>query len=559
VVIFNGLYIDNTGYGIYVENSDVTWYVDGISAVMSNDVWFAGHLFVLDGGSLTIDLVMFEIGDGFDGVTRIIVENGGTLDARNVVFDADGSDSGLFLVEGTLTMLSCEVLDWSELFLGPSSDAEISATNFMYNDRYGIHIDGSSPRIAGCLFSSNEMAGIFIEGEDAVPIIENCVFFMNLRGIYAVNSNLGETISNYFVLNTVAGIYAEGVTGSINANTFLLNKAEIFLVDSTVMIEDNELGYAHLIDAMSSYTPAMSVLINYAMDVLGMMNMSAIIPLSVPTAPTPSYSMISYVTSLLLQHNGIVAYHSTVMAKDNTYGLLSWAVYAEDSTIFFSDVVRPNDLKFVWLNSDMVQANLSMPVQAMDGIYARNSQVTIRDATIEVLDTAVFLSSSNANITNSKLLADKFDVYATGDSTVMMSGNVLDGKVKADGDATITVSFTLDVLTVDSNSKVVSGVKVVVKNAQGVVVAEGVSDSNGHFVCNLVAYQLINGNKDATMNPYSVSVEFKNGAVSGSMSMNEASALTVMAKEDNTALYVGIVVLAAVVLLIAVALMMRKK
>jgi hypothetical protein len=374
-----------------------------------------------------------------------------------------------------------------------------------------------------------------------------------------LNSNLGETISNYFVLNTVAGIYAEGVTGTINANTFLLNKAEIFLVDSTVTVQDNEIGYAHLIDAMSSYTPAMSVLVNYAMEILGMMNMSAIIPVSVPAAPTPSYSLVSYVASLLLQHNGIVAYHSTVMCKDNTYGLVSWAVYAEDSTIFFSDVVRSNDLKFAWLNSDMVQANLSLPMQAMDGIYARNSQVTIRDATIEVLDTAVFLSSSTANITNSYLLADKFDVYATGDSEVVISGCVLDGKVSADGDSAVTVNFNLDVLTVDSNSKVVSGVKVVVKNAQGAVVAEGVSDANGHFVCTVVAYKLVNGVKDDTMNPYSVSVEFKNGAVSESVSVSEASALTVLAKVDNTALYIGIVVLAAVVLLIAVALMMRKK
>lgn len=553
--MYNGLFNENTDHGIYVSTSDVVWYIDEVAEVRSNDVQFSGYIYVQDGGMLIIDLCQFDLDDAYSGITKIMVENGGTADLRNVDMDADGSMPGLFLVEGKLSMLSCSMTDWYELYLGPESDAEISASNFMGEERYGIHIDNASPRIANCLFVACDMAGIFVEGEDANPSIENCVFMLNTRGIYAYQTDLGNAISNIFVGNLAAGIYGEEITGKINANTFLLNKVEIFLVGSSVSVEDNEIGYAHLIDALSAYTPAVSVLVNYAMEVMGMMNFS--IPVGSVTAPYPN--MYSLVASLLLDHDGIMCYDSTVICQGNTYGLLSWAVYAEDSTIIFSDVVQPNDIHFAWLNSDMVQANLSLPVQAMDGIYARNSQVTISNAIIEVLDTAVFLSSSNANITNSQLLADKFDVYATGDSTVTLSATVLDGKVKADGDAAITASFVLDILTADNDGKAKGGVHVVVKNAQGEIVAQGDSDSNGHFLCTVVAYKLINGNKDSSMNPYTVTVEYKNGAVDQKISVDDAAALTVLAKKDNTALYAGIVVLAVVVLLVAYAVMRRKK
>jgi hypothetical protein len=555
--IINGRFVDNSNAGVYVSGSDVTWIVDKVAEVRSNDVQFAGYITVVDGGVFIIDLAAFDIDDAYTGITKIMVEHGGEMNVRNVDFDADGSMPGQFLVDGKLTMISCSMMGWEQLYLGPTSTAGISASNFFGEARYGIFVDNASPRIANCLFVECDLAGIFVQGQNANPSIENCVFLLNERGIYARDANLGDAISNVFVGNLAAGIYGEGITGKINANTFLLNKVEIFLVDSSVSVEDNEIGYAHLIDVLSGYTPAMSVLMNYAMDVLGMMNMTDVIPIGTPTAPTPD--MVSLLASLLVDHDGIMAKNSTVICKGNTYGLVSWAVYAERSTIVFSDVVKQNDLVFSWLNSDMVSAKLSIPVQAMDGIYARNSQVTISGATIEVLDTAVFLSNSNANITNSQLLADKFDIYATGTSTVKLSGTVLDGKLKADGDAVITASFILDIVTMDSNQKIKGGVHVVVKNAQGVVVAEGDSDANGHFLCSVVAYKLINGNKDASMNPYTVNVEFKNGAVSQDVSVSEATALNVLANKDNTAMYAGIVVLAIAILVIGLAVLMRRK
>ena len=571
VVVYNGYYNDNSYDAIDVEQCTITWIVDAKSTALchaldsdmdQSGIDFAGVLYIMDGGVLTLDDCYFWIVPEYNA--QIIVKAGGVFNAQNVDFDNydayDSDHSSFFEVYGTLNMMGGSMSYWFELYLAPNSTADINAASFMFAERYGIHVDDCSPVIASCTFFYNEMAGVYVEGLNASPSIETSVFFLNARGIYAEDANLGEVVNNIFAVNYVAGIYAKGVHGTISANTFLLNKAEIFLVDSTVTISDNELGYSHLIDVAGQYSPVASIIMNY---LAGMTNLDIdltdmVTSATIPTAPSSS-TIASYVASLLLNHDGIMAYGSTVTCYNNVYGLVSWAVYAEDSVIIFGDSVKQNVLNITWLNSDLVSTYTLIPMTAVNGIYAYNSDVSINGATIQVLDTAVFLSSSSADIKNSKLLADQFDVYAVGNSSVTASGTVFDGKVKAVGDATVTSEFQLDILTTDAKGNIVTGVTVTVKNNQGVIVATGKSDDTGHFKCSVVAYKIVNGNVDDSMNPYTVTVSFNNGDVTSSVTMTDATALTIAAKVDNTALYVGIVAIAAVLLIIAAAVLLRRK
>ena len=534
VVIINGYYVDNTYVGIRTVNgTTVNWNVDGESSLAGNDAYFTGHIYVLDGGVLTIDLCDLKIYDGTDGTTLIQVDQGGQLIATNVVFDCEGFP-GLFNVYGKLSMLSCTVEYWYELYLAPTSEASISGSMFIAQDRYGVYIDNCSPRIANCLFSGNELAGVFINGKAAAPSIELNVFLLNARGIYAENANLGDVVSNIFAVNYEAGIYGDSVTGRISANTFVLNKVEIYLTDSTVTISDNEIGWSHMIDVAATYSPVAAVIVNYVAEMTNIhLNLTGLVTSTAMPTASGFTTYASYVAALLVNHDGIMAYNSTLTCANNMYGLVSWAVHVEDSVLIFSDTVQSNNLVLKWLNSDLKSTNITVPVTAFNGIYARDSKVTIDNAVIQVLDTAVFLSSSTAKITDSKLLADQYDVYAVGNSSVTASGTVFDGKVKAVGDAQVSAEFQLDILTTDSNGNIVTGVTVTVKNNQGVIVATGKSDDTGHFKCSVVAYKIVNGNVDDSMNPYTVTVSFNNGDVTSSVTMTDATALTVAANADH--------------------------
>ena len=466
---------------------------------------------------------------------------------------------GLFNVYGKATLTGCTVENWYQLYLAPTSAVTISASNIVNADRYGIYIDDCSPVIANCLFSMNGLAGVYIVGHDAAPSIELCTFFLNPRGIYAEGANLGEVVNNNFAVNYEAGIYAKGVTGTISGNTFVLNKVEIFLVDSSVTVSDNEIGWSHLIDVAGQYSPVAAVIVNYLTEMVHInIDLTDLVSTAMPTAS--GYSTIaSYVAALVMNHDGIMAYNSTLTCANNMYGLVSWAVHVEDSVLIFGDDVVTNTLTLEWLNANLTSTNIYVPVTAFNGVYAIDSKVTIDGALIDVLDTAVFLSSSTAKITDSQLLADQYDVYAVGNSSVTATGTVFDGQVKAIGDAQVTAEFQLDILTTDAKGNAVSGVSVTVKNNQGVIVATGKSDDTGHFKCSVVAYKIVNGNVDDSMNPYTVTVSFNNGDVTSSVTMTDATALTVAANADHTALYVGIIAIIAVLLIIAAAVLLRRK
>ncbi|OPY31702.1 MAG: hypothetical protein A4E32_01304 [Methanomassiliicoccales archaeon PtaU1.Bin124] len=555
IKIYNGRYEDNSDQGLRTEASYATWYVDVGATLLSNDAQLNGDLYVMDGGILTIDLCRFVIGNGADGNHELVVELGGQIVARNTDLYSSGSSNALFVVYGALTYIGGTVENWYEVYLAPTSVAEIGGVSFFDMERYGIHVDNCSPRIANCLLSGSGLAGMFIEGTDAGASVENCVFFMNPKGIYAVDANLGEVVGNTFTVNTVAGIFGEKVTGTISANTFFLNKDEIYLTRSSVVISDNEIGYSHLIDIAAEFAPVASVIVNY---LAGMVDANVDLN-GVPTSSGPSTSYAAYVASLIMDHDGIVASDSTIECRNNVYGPVSWAVFAKNSTVIFSDSVKTGTLVLTWLNGNFVPAMLEVPLKAMNGVYAKDSNVVIDGAEIVVMDTAVLLSSSTGTIRNSQLLADQYDLYAVGNSTVQMIDTVLDGKVGALGEATVKASYQLDILTIDAKGNIVTGVKVTVRDAKGVLVGSGVSDATGHFKCTATAFEIVNGNRDTSMNPYVVEVEFSNGKVTQEVGVTSSTSLIVAANVDNTPLYVGIVVIAAVILLLGAAVLLRRK
>ena len=552
-VIYNGIYDNNGDYGIWSTSSYETWNVDGVASLSGNDAHLDGHIYVMDGGQLTLASGSVQMDYAADHTVLIYVYEGGLLKASNAqIFCVESN--GLFQIYGEMAMTSCNVNGWYETYLAPTSAAKISASSFFNSERYGLHIDNCAPVVTSSVFYNNYLAGMFIEGKKASPSIEKCVFFLNPRCIYAVNADLGDVVGNIFAVNTEAGIYGNGVSGTIAGNSFVLNKVEIYLASSSVTISDNEIGWSHLIDVAAEYSPVASIIVNYLSEMTDIT-----IDVATPTVAYSPTDMASYVAALLVNHNGIMAADSVITCHDNTYGLVSWALFAENCTVVFGDDVSTSTLQLVWLNSNFVQKTLDFPLKANGGIYARSSHVTVTGATIDVLDTAVYLSGSNATISDSFLLADQYDIYAVGDSNVELSGTVLDGQVKAIGDAQVTAEFQLDILTTDSKGNIITGVTVTVKNAQGVVVATGKSDATGHFKCSVVAYVIVNGNMDDSMNPYKVTAGFYNGDVTSSVTMTDATSMTIAAQVDNTAAYVGIIAVVAVIFIIAAAVLLRRK
>ena len=545
LTIYNGVYDDNSYMGIYIYGGKgVYWVVDAASEIVNNDAEIYAHVEVRAGGVLTIDSVQsFLLGDGYDGVTLLKVLEGGKLIVGNSWLESDDGD-GRFLIHGDLDMSNTWLTQWSELYLGPTATGSISASYISDNDKNGIHIDGCSPRISLNTISGNYMDGIFIEGASASPRITNNLITENSRGISARGCDLNQVIGNIFVGNDVAGLYAQNVTGAIHGNTFLMNRIEIYVKDSDVSIQSNEIGYARMIGALAKFGPVSQLLNNMSGNIVsGLMS---------------TYLEVS--SESMFNHMGIFAESSTVKASGNTYGMLYYAFYAEDSTVTFSDDLTSNKIVLSLLNANLEQVNISVPTYLFNGIYASNSAVEIKDSRIECMETAVFLDTCTGSITNCELVAERFDVYLTGDCDVSLSGTTLDGELKVEGSSTLMVYNWLDVITKNDDNETMSGVTVEIKDSAGTLISKGKSDDNGVYRASVLAYTVTSEGKNYT-DAYKVTADFDNGKVSKKVTLGDSSVteLTIEANKDNTVLYVSIVFIIVVILLIVVVMVMRRK
>jgi parallel beta-helix repeat protein len=510
ITIYNGEYAENTWYGLDVDpNYGADWIVDATAEVRNNEVYIDGDVSVVSGGVLTLDAVFdFTMGyDDRDGMAEINVAEGGTLIVMNSVITYN-YDTYEFKVLGTLDMESSTVEGAMELYLGPTSDANIRTSTIYDNYRNGINIEDCSPVISGTTIYSNGMDGIFIEGANAAPKITDCLISGNCRGIYAYKSSLANVVDNLIVLNDIAGIYAYDSDGKIHDNVLLFNQREIWIKDSTVSVVSNQIGYSVLIEVMAKYLPLLS------------MNLEVPIISGVTISP-------ELMVMMMLNHIGIYAENSTVSASDNVYGMLTYAVYVVDSQLTFNDKVVASELTIPYFDSNGVLWNITVPIHVYDGIYASGSSVTVNGGYIEVLDDAIFLEASTADLRNVVLNATDVDLYLMDGSTASATEVTFDGKIIVEDSSVLTVNYKLTVIAIDQDGQPVGGVWIVVSNAAKESVAEGATGDDGTFVTYVVGYVQTSAGKSAAMNPYLVNASFDQGSVLKSVTVDGPTEVTV--------------------------------
>jgi len=550
VTIYNGIYLDNTYDGIYAYGV-VEWIVDDVSEVRNNAITLYGDLTVVNGGMLTLDNVWYFIlgEDWMDNVPQIIVEEGGTL-----IVVASGISSyswwpgpeilqggyyWSFEVYGTLDMESSEVSGATEIYLGSTSNADIRTSAIYENWRNGIHIDNCSPRISATTIIYNGMDGIFIEGADAAPTIMDCLIAMNNRGIYAIDSSLANVVDNVIVANWGIGIYVIGASGSIHDNILLFNPVEIYIKDSTVMVEDNQIGYSVIIDIMSKYAPAL----------IG----GDYVPLFGEWMLTPEI-----IAESQMNHIGLYAVNSTVSLSDNVYGMLKYAIYVTQSTLTVSDTINMTTLVLPYYDEYGTLWNVSLPIIVYDGIYAAKSNVTVNGGMISVLDDAIFLESSNADLRNLVLDAGDFDIYLTDGSTACAI-EVTFEKAKVLDTSVLTVYYKLIVRALDQDGLPVSGVWVVVYDEEGNVVGEGATDDGGNFSLCAVGYVQTSAGVGAART-YTVNASFDQGYVEKNVVLDKNTEVIIETPVEKAVTYspgFAFIFLMISIFLVAVALLVE--
>jgi hypothetical protein len=569
VVIYNGVYTDNSYYGLYATGSDliapgvtampvtsVEWIINAECVVRNNDVYFVGTLWILGGGVLTLDSVYFYIGD-YTAINGMYSEypllrvcEGGKLVAYDTGFYTD--ERWLFEVYGCLELTDCYIENVVELYLGPTSQAKLTTTTIEDTDRNGIRIDDCSPVISGCIIRSAEMDGIYIQGANAKPVIKDCLIMNNERGIYAVNTCLDKVIDNIFLENYRAGIYAEGVTGAIHDNIFLFNWRDIYLVNSTVSVEDNEIGYARALNGQSPYS---SLMFQAVMDAFNIDSSQG----RFENLLYDYTSLDSLVENFMYQNYGTGLYivNSDVKASGNEYGSLQYAVYAIDSTLVFKDTVKTNFFTLSWFGDNGTKYTYDLPFTVYDGIFATGSTVTVEDASIECVDDALFLEASTAMISGTTFLAGDFDVYLM-EGTEAQIYNCSYDKVKIEDVSVLFINSLLTVTVKDQDGGVIEGATVTITDSTGRVWATGVTDSKGQFKVSLPSYgMLADGKTNDTVNPYTVTATKDDSSKDVQISMGQTDGTATLALQVKKNSFFGLdpVILGAIALIVVVALL----
>jgi parallel beta-helix repeat protein len=491
VIVYNGEYRNNGEHGIVTWFTAIDWIVDAECIVEANPVDFNGDLTIVEGGVLWLEDVYMEIGSNWYGApSTITVEQGGEMHAIDTTFD--GYWMFEFNVFGVLEMIDSAEYGALELYLGETSQATIETSSIMWNERNGIHVVGCSPVIMLTTIALNERNGMYIEGAAAAPKVTDCIIIMNMRGVYAVGSHLEDLTDNVFALNYEAGVFAEQVQGTIHDNMFLLDGKEIYVKDSIVSIQDNQIGYSTLAQVMMEFMP-----------LLGLANISGDIFLPL----IGSYVDTELIINILAHHVGLYATNSEVTTSGNVYGLLTTAIIVTDSELTFGDEIRQNILLVPYMGVDSVIREISMPVPVYDGIVARNSNVIMSDAKIDVLDDALFLDHSTATVSSSTLTAMDFSFYLIRDSHASAADCTF-GKVKVEDTSTFSVSEKLTVIVEDAWAAAVANVPVKIATSTGTVVATGSTDAEGKFVATVAAYVQTAAGKDSSVQPYAVTADY---------------------------------------------------
>jgi hypothetical protein len=171
--------------------------------------------------------------------------------------------------------------------------------------------------------------------------------------------------------------------------------------------------------------------------------------------------------------------------------------------------------------------NITVPIYVYDGIYASGSSLTVNGGYIEVLDDAIFLENSTADLRNVVLNATDMDLYLMDGSTASATNVTFDGGILVEDTSALTVNYKLTVIAVDQDGQPVGGVWIVIRDAAGEVVAEGATGDDGMFVTYVVGYVQTSAGKSAAMNPYLVNASFDQGSVLKSVTVDGPTEVTV--------------------------------
>jgi hypothetical protein len=457
-------------------------------------------------------------------------------------------------VHGSLWMNLVQT-DSVTLHLFPTSDAEVRSSTFTNYVYTAIFVDGSSPVIAdNLIFSAFGKYGIQVEGEGAAPIIVGNIIALNDHGIYAKGMDMGGIYDNLIVLNTMSGLLVEESVGRIHDNILLANKIEILLRDSDVSVEDNEIGYTNLFQVIANYAPILGHFVN-----LG--GASTETATADPQAAMDSILASSWsdIGSWVKAHNGIWSEGSTVRTSGNVYGLLNYALYAVDSEIHFADDIR-NIVLTVPHASEGETYNYSLSLYTLNGLYAARSQVWVDGSTIEVLDDALVLESSEAWVEGATLLAGDFDYFVFGGSDVYnIATNYTKAKVM---DSHSLNEGTWMTLTALDEGEPAANVSVLIKNAKGEIVYNGTTDADGKVRILLIQYSYTSEGKDDGFNPYTITADFESGEKSMDVTLSESyQDVTIEGEEESDmgAILAVVGVLVIILLIVAAVVVMRRR
>jgi len=551
ITLYNNEFSGNGDYGLCAEayDSGVMWYVDADSVVARNDVYYEGQIEIMEGGTMMVEDV-----DSFVIYSALIqVDEGGLLFMSN----SDLYGWGYLEVHGTFWANVC-LFEGFDIYLGPTSAAEIRASAIMYYEYAGIHVDGCSPVIAdNLIFSPYGMYGILVEGEGASPSIVSNIIAMNEQGVYARDTDMGGIYDNIFLLNTKSGILAENATGNIHDNVFLANKIEILLRNSDVSIEDNEIGYTDLFQVLANYAPLLG----------HFMSTSGEEAEATSSDPWMMLEMILDITGLDIYdipswvkgHNGIWAENSVVETSGNVYGMFNYALYAVGSEIHFADDITMQELLVPHVR-DNATVNYSVNIYVLNGIYASGSTLWVDGSTIDVLDDAIVLENSQAWIEGANLMAGDFDYFLFAGSEAY-NINTTYSKYKVE-DTSMLYEGTWLTLNAEDNGEPSANVTVVVKNAKGEIVFEGVTDENGMVRMLLPQYAWTSSGKDDSFSPYTANATFESGEKSMDLGLNESymdATISGEKKSDMGAILAVIGVLVIILLIVAAVVVMRRR
>jgi len=555
MVLWNNVFIDNE-YGVDIYSYrylEVVWYVDAQSRSSRSDIDINAPIFILAGGSLVLEDMELDVWSDYDD-GGVIVDEGGLLSMSNVYVD----EIDLIDVAGTF-WASLSVFDETYVYLGPTAEAEIRTSVF---DESRLVVDGCAPVIADNLFDGQynyDVIAITIVNGAAPSIVSNVIIDYDI-GIYANGMDMGGIYDNLIMSNNRAGLLVESCTGTIHDNIILENEVAILLRNSDVSVENNEIGYTDLFQVMANYATLLSLISETSEPGEVTYDLWDSLDTILAYSSFDIRSLYDWVTD---HTYGIWAEGSTVRTSGNTYGLLSYAVYAIDSEVHFSDDIRTTEIVIPWVvigENYVERYNYTADVYTLNGIYAARSDVYVSDCVIEVVDDALTFEASNAWVEGATLMAGDFDYFVFGGSDVYNIATTY-AKAKVMDSHSLNEGTWLTITFLDKGDAA-ANISVVIKNAKGEIVFNGTTDADGKVKILLTQYSYTSEGKDDGFNPYTIIADFESGEKSTKVVLDQSyQDLTIEGEEESDmgAILAVVGVLVIILLIVAAVVVMRRR